>query len=161
VLDALDGAELAAALAHERAHLRARDNLKRLLLRACPDVLGWTRAGRALERDWARAAEREADARVAATGAAVDLAASIVKVARLVPPGARLLPLSALHDGGDVAARVRALTSDAAGRRATNGPLGRARAGALALGLVASLAAASQAWPAVHRLIESAALLLR
>jgi len=166
VLDALAPSELDAALAHERAHLRARDNLKRILLRSCPDVLAFSGMGRRLEREWARAAEQAADAAAAdaSAGAAVDLAASIVKVARLVPTGARALPVSALHDGGDVAARVRALLSGhvAGDRRGeASGGGRRARAGGLGLALVASLAAASQAWPAVHRLIETAALLLR
>ncbi|PYQ47365.1 MAG: hypothetical protein DMF78_23935 [Acidobacteria bacterium] len=166
VLDALAPSELDAALAHERAHLRARDNLKRILLRSCPDVLAFSGMGRRLEREWARAAEQAADAAAAdaGAGAAVDLAASIVKVARLVPTGARALPVSALHDGGDVAARVRALLSGhvAGDRRGeASGGGRRARAGGLGLALVASLAAASQAWPAVHRLIETAALLLR
>jgi len=166
VLEALEPSELDAALAHERAHLRAGDNLKRILLRSCPDVLAWTGTGRTLEREWARAAEQAADAAAAQAGdgAAVDLAASIVKVARLVPTGARALPLSALHDGGDVAARVRALTSGHSGRQRrgeAGGRAGRARTFGLTLALAASLVAATQAWPAVHRLIETAALLLR
>jgi peptidase M48-like protein len=162
VLDALTPPELEAALAHERAHLAAHDNLKRLLLRACPDVLAWTRAGHRLERDWARAAEQAADSAAATSGGAVDLASSIVKVARLVPAGARALPVSALHDGGDVAARVRALLSsevETPGPRRTTGAATRVLASAAVL--LVSLLAASQAWPAVHRLLETTALLLR
>jgi Zn-dependent protease with chaperone function len=166
VLDALGPAELEAALAHERAHLRARDNLKRLVLRSCPDVLAWTGVGRALEREWARAAEAAADAEAAGAdpAAAVDLAAGIVKIARLLPAGAQALAVSALHDGSDVAARVRALVSaELAGEREdAAAPHGRAvRACGFGLVLAASLAAATQAWPAVHRLIEAAARLLR
>jgi peptidase M48-like protein len=162
VLDALTPSELTAALAHERAHMAARDNLKRLLLRSCPDLLAWTRAGERLEREWARAAEQAADSAAAAAGGAVDLAASIVKVARLVPAGTRALPVSALHDGGDVAARVRALLSaDAEGTRSSHGAGAAPRALTAALVVAVSLLAASQAWPAVHRLLEAAALLLR
>jgi Zn-dependent protease with chaperone function len=165
VLDALGPAELEAALAHERAHLRARDNLKRLVLRSCPDMLAWTGVGRALEREWARAAEAAADAEAAGADptAAADLAAGIVKIARLLPAGAQALAVSALHDGGDVAARVRALVSaERAGERedAAASQGGAARACGFGLVLAASLAA-TQAWPAVHRLIEAAARLLR
>jgi Zn-dependent protease with chaperone function len=162
VLEALTPSELDAALAHERAHLAARDNLKRVLLRSCPDVLAGTGLGRRLERQWARAAERAADKAAARGGAAVDLAAGIVKVARLVPAGAGALPVSALHDGGEVAARVRALVCEPAYEDpAASGRAGRTRPYGLALLLATSLLAASQAWPAVHRLLETAALLLR
>ena len=87
VLHALTPAELAAAVAHERAHVGAADNLKRLLIRSTPDLLVLSRASRALDEEWGHAAEAIADER--ATGGdrhmALALAAGLVKVARLGP----------------------------------------------------------------------------
>jgi Zn-dependent protease with chaperone function len=42
--------ELAGILAHEAAHHRSGDNLKRLLMRFCPDFLAWTSTSRRRER---------------------------------------------------------------------------------------------------------------
>ncbi|MDE3156399.1 MAG: hypothetical protein KGN76_14950, partial [Acidobacteriota bacterium] len=57
-----------------------------------------------------------ADARAGAGSAArrLDLASALVKVARLAPPAGlrRPIPCSTLHDGGDIALRVRHLTAD-------------------------------------------------
>src|SRR5438093_1171007 len=66
--DALSPVELSAALAHERGHLAARDNLKRALLRACRDVLTIVPAGRTLDRAWAESAEAAADEHAAGAG---------------------------------------------------------------------------------------------
>ena len=124
VLDALTPAEVAAAVAHERAHLGAADNLKRLLMRFAPDLLVLSRASRALEAEWARAAEAIADERASGgdRDRALALAAGLIKVARLVPASAGRLPVSALHDGGDVE------SSRTAARR-LRGPRGRGRDG--------------------------------
>lgn len=162
VLQALDPEEVAAAVAHERGHLEARDNVKRLLLRACPDLVAFSPLSRTLEREWAQAAEALADESASRDGraTALALAAGLVKVARLVPAPAGGLPVSALHDGGDVAARVRQLVADPvpsarpAPRQAT-----RTLAAAALAGLALTLAA--QTLPAVHDLIEVAARLLR
>ena len=84
---ALTDEELAASIAHEVGHSRARDNLKRLLMRAAPDLLTATPAARAIERRWASAAEHRAD-RMAADDSPVArcaLASALVKVARLTP----------------------------------------------------------------------------
>jgi Zn-dependent protease with chaperone function len=86
LLDLLAPEELAAAVAHERGHLRSRDNLKRLVMRSAPDIVCWSRTSRRLEREWSLAAEHAADARAArdsSTGLA--LASALVKVARLAP----------------------------------------------------------------------------
>jgi Zn-dependent protease with chaperone function len=90
LFDALSPVELSAALAHERGHLAARDNLKRTLLRACRDVLMIVPAGRALDRAWAESAEAAADEHAAETGdsaTALDLASALIKIARLIPTG--------------------------------------------------------------------------
>ncbi len=87
LLAELNPAELAAALAHEAGHLAARDNGKRALLRACRDVLTLVPCGRALDRAWDAAAEEAADEYAARTSqsTALNLAAALVKIARLVP----------------------------------------------------------------------------
>jgi Zn-dependent protease with chaperone function len=73
--------ELHIALKHELAHMRSRDNLKKLVFRLCP-FPGMAR----LERAWSLAAELAADdAAVSNLDDAVDLAAALVKLSRLVP----------------------------------------------------------------------------
>lgn len=163
VLEALGPAELAAAVAHECAHLEAADNVKRLLMRSCPDLAGLSAVSRAIEQEWSRASEARADERASGgcRETALALAASLVKVARLAPAAAGGLPVSALHDGGDVDVRVRRLVAVAADTTAVPPAAGTM---ALRAGVVlgaASLTLASQAWPAVHGLIEVAARLLR
>jgi Zn-dependent protease with chaperone function len=163
VLEALAPAELAAAVAHECAHLEAADNVKRLLLRSCPDLVGLTPVSRAIEQEWARASEARADERASrgCRETALALAAGLIKVARLAPAAAGGLPVSGLHDGGDVDVRVRRLVAPA--EDPTAGPAAGGKIvmrAALVLGVV-GLTLASQAWPAVHRLIEVAARLLR
>jgi Zn-dependent protease with chaperone function len=73
--------ELRSALNHEVAHVRRRDNLKKLLLRfvAFPGMSG-------LEAAWLEATEMAADdAAVSNAGEALDLAAALIKLARLGP----------------------------------------------------------------------------
>jgi len=115
VLEALTDEELRASVAHELGHWRAWDNLKRLAMRAAPDLLSATGAARSLERRWAAAAEHVADLGAGDGGdARCALASALVKVARLTPPGAPFAePISALVDGGDITARVRRLLDDA------------------------------------------------
>ncbi|MGA7081447.1 MAG: M56 family metallopeptidase [Terriglobales bacterium] len=73
--------ELQVALKHELAHMRSRDNLKKLLFRFCP-FPGMAK----LEDAWSHAAELAADdAAVASLDDAVDLAAALVKLSRLIP----------------------------------------------------------------------------
>ena len=122
VLDALTDEELGAGVAHELGHWRAWDNLKRLAMRAAPDMWFATGAARCLERRWAAASEHAADR--SAGGSERErcaLASALVKVARLTPPQVRIEgPISALVDGGDITARVRRLLDDSpcdAGRR--------------------------------------------
>jgi Zn-dependent protease with chaperone function len=73
--------ELNIALKHEIAHMRSRDNLKKLIFRFCPFP------GMAmLESAWSQTAELAADdAAVSNPDDAVDLAAALVKLSRLVP----------------------------------------------------------------------------
>jgi len=114
VVDALTAEELRASVAHEVGHWRAGDNLKRLAMRAAPDLLFATRAASALESRWAAAAEHAADRRACAdSDTRCALASALVKVAKLTPPATPLAePISTLFDGGDVASRVRRLLDD-------------------------------------------------
>lgn len=108
--------EMDAAISHESGHLAARDNLKRALLRACRDVLAIIPSGASLDRAWAEASEASADEHAARGGAnvALDLASTLVKIARLVPEGVKpAMPAGALLVGDDadgIAQRVRRLT---------------------------------------------------
>jgi Zn-dependent protease with chaperone function len=78
VTASLSAAELDAALAHERAHIRSADNLKQLLLRALrlPIAAG--------DRVWSVGTEISADLHALQSGTpAMELASALVKVARL------------------------------------------------------------------------------
>jgi len=90
VLEMLTPEEIAAAVAHEQGHLDARDNLKRGLLRACRDALLIIPSGRSLDSAWSEASEEAADENAArqGNGVALDLASALVKIARVIPPGA-------------------------------------------------------------------------
>jgi hypothetical protein len=84
VFNACTDAELTAILAHEAGHVRMADNLRRLIIRACPDALAPGRGERALERAWSAAAEDAADRFALGRGTAdVDLASALVTVARI------------------------------------------------------------------------------
>jgi hypothetical protein len=73
--------ELRMALKHEVAHMRFHDNLKKLVFRFCP-FPGMAK----LESAWSQAAELAADdAAVSNVDDAVNLAAALVKLSRLVP----------------------------------------------------------------------------
>jgi beta-lactamase regulating signal transducer with metallopeptidase domain len=73
--------ELHSALRHEVAHVRRRDNLRKLLLCLVP-FLGMSR----LESAWREATEMAADdAAVSNASEALDLAAAVIKLSRLVP----------------------------------------------------------------------------
>jgi len=73
--------ELQSALRHEVVHVRRRDNLRKLMLRlvAFPGMAD-------LERAWLEATEMAADdAAVASASEALDLAAAVIKLSRLIP----------------------------------------------------------------------------
>jgi Zn-dependent protease with chaperone function len=116
VLDALSAEELRAAVAHELGHWRARDNLKRLAMRAAPDLLHFTPAAALVESRWASAAEHAADRHACGDAdARCALASALVKIARLTPSPTPLAePISTLVDGGEITSRVERLLSDTA-----------------------------------------------
>lgn len=74
----LTSQELSRTVAHEIAHLHARDNLKKLLLHACFPRMA------ALEAAWREAMEISADTvAVHSESEALDLASALVKISRL------------------------------------------------------------------------------
>ena len=141
--------QVRAMLHHECAHVAKRDNLKRFLMRACPDFVGAD-----LDRAWARAAEEAADAAVVAgdPGFAVELAQALIHVARLAPAPQAPALASAFYLGGSIESRVRRLVQPVPARDGDDA-FGRVALTAAALAAAAALVAAA---PAVHRLIETA-----
>jgi len=126
VLELLTPEEIAAAVAHENGHLKARDNLKRGLLQACRDALLIIPSGRLLDRSWSDASEEAADENAArrGNGAALDLASALVKIARIIPLGARpAMPAGVFLLGDEetkgIKSRVRRLIALATSERQT------------------------------------------
>lgn len=153
VLSVCSADEVQQVMAHEAAHVRARDNLKQLLLIASPDMLGWTRAGAALLQRWRTAAELEADQR--ATGddsrRRLALAAALIKVARALGAAERAHPALSMPVAADeVDARVRRLLAPPRSLPGRAGLLTALLASALLLPL-----AALPLYPTVHELIEA------
>ena len=90
IFERLTPAELTAALEHENGHISARDNLKRIVVRGCRD-LSFFSLGRELDNAWLEASEVAADEFAVRQdrGISLDLASAIVKIARMIPSGAR------------------------------------------------------------------------
>ncbi len=173
VLERLSEEELSAAIAHECGHLAAHDNFKRSLLRACRDVLMIVPCGRSLDRAWAEAAECAADEHAAQQNAetALNLASALVKIAKMVPVGARAsVPMAAflvgIEETRGVKARVRRLLEIASGGRrgrAPNPTIARILpATSLVFLLTLAIAEASnpQILVTVHSMVERAVELL-
>jgi hypothetical protein len=95
-LSALTQLELAAALAHEFAHVRSRDNLKQLLLRITR-LPRWSGTSPQLN-SWIGASEVLADRTAIASGTSpYHLASALVKVAQLSAGTAPLPAIAASH----------------------------------------------------------------
>lgn len=158
---ALGSHELELAIAHERAHLRSRDNLKRAAMFCAPDVFGWTATARRLESLWRTEAECRAD-RQAAKGdrrRALHLAAALLKVSRLLPSSSAPLQSAAwssFHEIPLLERRVRSLL-DADPRAPARGGDG------MPVTVVALLVATAGAWllPAAERVHGMTEALLR
>jgi beta-lactamase regulating signal transducer with metallopeptidase domain len=157
VLDTCTARELALVLAHEQAHVRARDNLRRLLLDAAPDLLSGTASGSAMLRSWHQAAEEAADERAlagASRAAACDLAGALIKVARLAPAACPLpLPASAFFRGESLERRVRRLLAWSPPRSQDSSRL-RQLAAAASAGALAAAALVLDLLVAVHKVTE-------
>ena len=115
--------EIAAIVAHERAHIRHNHNLVRAAMVALPDPLGRFGAGARLERAWGLAAEQAADGESA--GASEQrravLADALIRVARMaqgVPPD--WMPALAFYQGHDLQLRVQALLERPASRASSS-----------------------------------------
>jgi Zn-dependent protease with chaperone function len=120
LLDTLEPGEINAVLKHEFGHIAAMDNLKRLIMKMCGDILVMP-IGRSLDKKWSETSERAADYYAVEYGGrstAVDLASALIKIARLVPDKP-LPPMpiasSALAVDEALAIRVRRLLSLADG----------------------------------------------
>ena len=170
----LTGDEIAAAIAHENGHLNARDNLKRGILQACRDALLIIPSGRSLDRAWSDASEEAADECAAekGNGVALDLASALVKIARMIPPGARpTMPAGVFLLGEEdetkgVKSRVRRLIDLAAMERrsATHGLATRLLIWAPGILLIAGFVIASTntfLLSRIHFLIEHVVFALR
>ncbi len=102
-LGVLTERELQTAFRHEIAHVRSRDNLKKLFFRftGFPGMAG-------LESAWSEAAEMAADdAAVSSLSDALDLAAALIKLSRLAPLQPQATFATALLPGSSAALRVR------------------------------------------------------
>lgn len=116
IFESLSPAEFEAALAHEYGHLAGYDNLKRTILRIRRDLLMFPLGKTRLERAWAETAESAADEFAAQTGGnsmALDLAAALIKIARIAPQNASpATPLGAFlieENNAHITGRVRRL----------------------------------------------------
>jgi Zn-dependent protease with chaperone function len=117
IFQSLSQAEFAAAVQHELAHVRARDNFRQLIMKITRSVfLG--KLQRRIESLWSVSAELAADQAALRAGvSALDLASALVRVARLTATqGAAVAPLAASHliphdSPGAVALRVSRLSA--------------------------------------------------
>lgn len=141
--------EVRAMLRHEAAHVTVRDNLKRFLIRACPDAL---RSDGSLDRAWSIAAEEAADAAAVAErpASAVELAEALIRVARLATPRAPELA-SAFYLGGSIESRIRRLVGPASAIDAPT-PLGCVM---LTTGALCFAALVFTAAPVLHQIMET------
>jgi len=144
--------QVRAIVLHECAHVTHRDNFKRFLMHACPDVV---RGGGTLDRAWVSAAEQAADARAAAgnPGFALELAQALIRVARLAPHVSTVDLASAFYLGGSIEARVRRLVEPADNLPDPARPFGAALACSL---LAVAAGTVVLAAPAIHQFMEVA-----
>jgi hypothetical protein len=115
VIDACSDSDLEKMLGHERNHLTSHDNLKRLLMACSPDLLRLSRCHREIVNHWHDAAEDAADDATThgEATARLDLAAVLLKVARLAPPSHHAaIPASTFIDSDGLERRVRRLVAD-------------------------------------------------
>jgi Zn-dependent protease with chaperone function len=171
VLKSLTEDELAAAIAHERGHLAARDNSKRALLRGCRDLLTILPSGRSLDRAWSESVECAADEHAAqvSSDVALNLASALVRIARMVPVGVRTeLPLATFLVGEEtrgIKGRVRRLLQIASQEPAAVDNTGISRIApaillALSITAFAFVASNSQMLRGVHSVVEQVVALL-
>lgn len=111
VMAACDRDEVNAMIAHESAHVAARDNLTRLLFLCAPVLGAGSKTAAEIERAWTKASEEAADdlARDNRT-TSLALASALTKVARMAAgTSTPLLHASAILSGSAIEHRVRRL----------------------------------------------------
>jgi beta-lactamase regulating signal transducer with metallopeptidase domain len=144
--------EMRAAIAHELAHVRRRDNFSKMFLRLCffPGM-------KPLERGWLAAVEMAADdASVSSEREALDLASALIKVSRLAPAvRTPELAMSLVPEASGLAQRVQRLL---AWKTPSRSPSKRARftavfAGVFALAVLAIMH--SPALAGMHAITEA------
>jgi Zn-dependent protease with chaperone function len=164
VIDACSVNELTAIVAHERGHLHARDNLKRWLMASLPDALRWTSSHHEITAAWHHAAEDAADDTATADddGARLDLAALLLKIARLTPaaewPAATVSPFVEV-DGLD--RRVRRLLDAGASSAASSWAMVPAAASAVLAAAALAVTTSPAALKTVFDLAEALVRLAR
>lgn len=152
VLRSCSRREMAAILAHEAAHVRARDPLLGLLFAFTPGTLYVRTLADDLESLWRDAAEESADQRAGEAVGHLELAAALTKIARMMVPTSHAALTIQLIGKADVARRVR---------RLVDGPwpeeTSRSWWPALVLMLLALIAQTSAVAGRLHELLESLA----
>ena len=154
VRDVLTREEFEAALLHERAHGRARDNFKRLLILGAPDALPFLRGFELLDACWNRLSEWAADdsAVEGSPERALALASALVRVGRIGAAVPQVqLGTSLVADGKDLAIRVERLIE---GERRYAPPRHGLLAGALAVLVAAAVLSGPSTFRTVHQLLE-------
>jgi Peptidase family M48 len=153
VLESCSRNEVAAMMAHERAHVRTRDNFRRLVLNACVDFVPSARRIE-LSQAWRDATEKAADSAAADRGetSVVDLASALVSIGRLAQSGTPVPSVSsAFYSGSGVESRVRRLLQ----RGATTEPVTRSLASSIMAASVAAIVAMLAAAPLVYEGTEA------
>jgi peptidase M48-like protein len=159
VSEALDHDELAAALAHELAHMRALDNLKQLLLRSTQLPL---RTWRRLDATWSSTSEMAADEGAVRQGAsALELSSALIKVGRLsvdIPPFPGFAVSHLVPGDCQRATRTRVVHLTAMLESEAPPECATANSGTLAamvlVTIIAYAAAIATLLPAVHEFLE-------
>lgn len=159
-IDSLSAGERQAVLDHEAGHLRALDNLKRIVMRLAPDWLAFFPAGAEIERAWAIAVEEEADDYAAGSDPlrSCDLASALLKAARF--PSAPSAAVSNFCDHTTISHRVERLLGEPTTRRAPADSLGL-RVASIAAILATATVLAGPAARAVYATTEAAIRLLQ
>ncbi|HXZ20553.1 MAG TPA: M56 family metallopeptidase [Candidatus Acidoferrales bacterium] len=118
VVEALRPEELRAALRHEDAHRRSRDNLKRLACLLVPELAPFARSFAPLERNWAKFAEWAADDEASSGDSqrALWLASALLRVARMGSAPQPEIAASLTACGCGLEARVERLLRTKAAR---------------------------------------------
>ena len=154
VLQSCSPDELTAILAHEQGHIDRRDNLRRLLIAAAPDVISWLPASGRMFAAWREATEEAADDAAAQAGidGRVRLASALIKVAKLAPSSQphAVIPTSALYCGERLDRRIRRLLEPVSGDDRRTSPW-RSR-----LTVCVGVAASVLALEGIHAIIEIA-----